>query len=138
MIKRHPLPENIDMRLRSLAQSLGGRRDVAFAYLFGGLARGAKSAMSDVDIAVYLDPSAPHAETTIDLIGLVGDMIGTDEFDLVILNRAPVSLAGRILNHRQVLADNVPFVRHRYESLVRREFFDFSRKEAAILEQRFF
>ncbi len=53
------------------------------------------------------------------------------------LNAAPISLRMRIQKTRRVIADNVPFARHAYESLTMRESFDFSVFEGKILERRF-
>jgi hypothetical protein len=55
----------------------------------------------------------------------------------VILNNAPLSLAGRILQGRKVLVDKEPFVRHIFESRILREFFDFAVKEKNILKRRY-
>lgn len=137
MIKSHPLPTDIDQRLSRLALLLERRDDVDFAYLFGGLARGERRPLSDVDIAVFLRDTEALAETKLDLIGLLSDTLGSDEFDLVILNQASISLVGRILRNRKVLVDKFPHRRHQFESHMQRKFFDFSRKEAAILRQRF-
>ena len=137
MIKSHPLPKDIDLRLSRLALLLERRDDVDFAYLFGGLARGERRPLSDVDIAIYLRDIETLAETKLDLVGLLAETLGSDEFDLVILNRAPISLVGRILRSRKVLVDRIPHRRHQFESRMQRKFFDFSRKEDAILQQRF-
>ena len=45
-----------------------------------------------------------------------------------------LSVAGRILQNRQILADKEPFRRHIYESVTLREFFDFKIKENAFLQ----
>jgi len=137
MIKRQPLPNDIDSRLNRLAPALERSDPVVFAYLFGGLARGQRRPLSDVDIAVYLRATDNPAETKLELIGLLTDTLGSDEVDLVILNQAPVSLTGRILRDRRVLVDKEPYLRHLFESRTTREFFDFSRKEEAILRERF-
>lgn len=137
MIKRQPLPEDIDARLNRLAPALARVENVRFSYLFGGLARGERRPLSDVDIAVYLRDIDVLAETKLELIGLLSDTLGSDEVDLVILNQASVSLVGRILRQRRVLVDKEPTTRHLFESRLTREFFDFSRKEEAILLQRF-
>jgi hypothetical protein len=55
----------------------------------------------------------------------------------VVLNRAPTSLAGRILRNRRVLVDKDPFRRHAYESLTLRQFFDFRFREEAVLAGRY-
>jgi len=55
----------------------------------------------------------------------------------VVLNSAPLSLVGRILGARRVIADKQPYLRHAFESRTLREFFDFRRKEQDILFRRF-
>ena len=137
MIKRHRIPADISDRLERLASLLKQDQRVIFAYLFGGLASGMQKPLSDVDIAVFLDPACVDAETKLDLIGLLTDTLATDEVDLVVLNRAPISLVGRILKQKKLLADNKPFQRHQFESLAMREFFDFSYFEQKILHRRF-
>lgn len=137
MIKRAGLPEDIMHRIEGLNKHLERDERVIFAYLFGGLARGEMKPLADVDLAVYLQPQANRAGAKLDLIGTVTVALGTDEFDLVILNDASLSLTGRILKNRRVLVDKQPSLRHAYESLTRREFFDFSYHEQAILRRRF-
>ena len=137
MRKFQSLPPDILNRLDLLAEALSAHDQVVFAYLFGGLARGTVKPLSDVDIAVWVSRAEAIAEIKLDLIGVVAKTLGTDEFDLVILNSAPVSLAGRILRRRRVLVDKDPLQRYRFESLTNRKFFDFSRKEEALLRQRF-
>ena len=53
MIKDKPLPKDINSLLPEAFAYLEKRPDIVFAYLFGGLARGKQSPLSDVDIAVY-------------------------------------------------------------------------------------
>ena len=101
------------------------------------MASGEQRPLSDVDIAVYLDSCVDKAEVKLDIIGAVSDVLKTDEIDLVILNDASISLVGRILRKKRLIADKQPFLRHKFESLALREFFDFSRKEQDILYGRF-
>lgn len=124
-------------RLPLAGEYLAGRPDVEFACLFGGAARGRTSPQSDVDIAVYLAPTAAPAKTKLEILGALMDILRTEDIDLVILNSAPISLRGRILMDRRTIADRNPFLRHRYESLTMREFSDFSVRERAILEGRY-
>jgi len=137
MRKHQALPADILARLESLPGVLAAHDLVVFAYLFGGLVSGKVRPLSDVDIAVYLSRAESLAEIKLELIGLISDHLGTDEFDLVLLNSAPISLVGRILHQRRVLVDKDPPRRHLFESLMIRKFFDFSRKEEALLRQRF-
>jgi uncharacterized protein len=135
MIQYKKIPEDIHERINALVDFLMEEKNIIFAYLFGGLARERISPLSDVDIAVYV-----KSITKLDYLGLfsrVTDILGTDEVDLVVLNRSPESLTGRIIRHRKVLVDKEPFVRHRFESVELRKYFDFSIKEKAILQRRY-
>jgi predicted nucleotidyltransferase len=137
MIKQNALPSDILSRLELLKPLFAGDLRIVFAYIFGGLASGIQRPLSDVDIAVYLDGYDDKAKAKLDIIGALSDALKTDEIDLVILNDAPISLVGRILMKKRLIADKQPFLRHSFESLALREFFDFSRKEQDILFRRF-
>lgn len=110
---------------------------VKFAYLFGSVAREEQNSLSDIDIAVYICEGCDPAEAKLDIVGKLMDRLGRRRFDLVILNTAPLPLAARVIRCRKVLADRDQFSRHRYESLILREYFDFSFLEASILNRRF-
>lgn len=138
MIKYSKLPDNIEYLLPVAQAYIKSRKDVLFAYLFGGLARGKPSPLSDVDIAVYLSEDGDVIEKKMEILGKLMELLETDEIDLVILNSAPLALRMKILESKKVIVDNAPFLRHYYESLTMREYFDFSIREMAILERRFF
>jgi len=57
--------------------------------------------------------------------------------DLVILNTAALPLAARVIRDGAVLAERDRFARHRYESRILREYFDFSILETSILNRRY-
>lgn len=137
MIKFEKLPENIISRISKAVEVLAKEENIVFAYLFGGLARGDATPLSDVDIAVYLRNTQNLADCKLSLFDKLTDALGTSELDLVILNIAPVSLAGRILQNKRVLVDKEPFNRHKYESVTLREFFDFKIKEKSIFLSRY-
>jgi len=138
LIKYSKLPDNIEYLLPAGEAYIKSRKDVLFAYLFGGLARGKPSPLSDVDIAVYLSEDGDVIEKKMEILGKLMDLLETDEIDLVILNSAPLALRMKILESKKVIVDNAPFLRHHYEYLTMREYFDFSIREMAILERRFF
>jgi hypothetical protein len=131
------LPADIEGRLATLAGVLERHPAVRFAYVFGGAARGELRPLSDVDVAVYLDDAVEPLQTRLDLIGLATRHLGTDEVDLVVLNRAPTALLGRIVQSRRVIVDKDPFLRHRFESLALRMFLDFRIFERRFLDARF-
>ncbi len=135
MIRFKKLPRDINERIAVLARSLAKEQNIAFAYLFGGLTRTRPGNLSDVDIAIYIKNMKRF--DYLDTFSTITNALGTEEVDLVVLNTAPVSFAGRILQSRNVLTDNEPFLRHKYESLTLRKYFDFSVKERDILAGRY-
>ena len=127
----------MDQLLPGAIDCLREREDIEFAYLFGNIGRGKRTPLSDIDIAIYLkDPSEIH-EKKMEILGALMTLLETDEIDLVILNEAPLTLRMRILESKRVVVDHSPALRHCFESLVMREYFDFSVMEKAILERRF-
>lgn len=98
---------------------------VAAAYLFGSVARGTARAGSDVDVAVLLrdDPGHTLASLQLDLEGELERAVGRP-VDLIVLNRAPVDLAHRVLRDGKLLLDADPAARIAFEVRVRNECFD--------------
>jgi len=137
MIKYESVPPDILERVPAAQDLLQHDDRVVFAYLFGSLAHGSASPLSDVDIAVYLAAADDGAETKLSLFNSISDALGTAEIDLVVLNRSPISFVGRVLQNKVLLVDKQPFLRHRYESLKLREFFDFKIKEDAFFRRRY-
>jgi len=135
MIRYRLIPEDIHQKINSLADIFINDSNIIFAYHFGGLLKDKPNPLSDVDIAVYVKNIKKL--DYLDLFCNIANVLGTDEIDLVILNTAQLSLAGRILQNRKVLIDKDPFLRHRYESIILREFFDFTIKERDILKRRY-
>jgi hypothetical protein len=135
MIRHKSIPEDIHQKIDSLAGVFLKDSNIVFAYLFGGLLKDRPNPLSDVDVAVYVKNIKKL--DYLELFGNISNVLGTDEIDLVILNTAQLSLTGRVLQDRKVLVDKDPFLRHKYESTVLREFFDFKIKERDILKRRF-
>ncbi len=109
---------------------------MVFAYLFGSASRGELRPTSDVDLAVYVDESADLAEARLHVARVATRHLGTDAVDVVLLNGAPTSLAGRVLLDRQVILDRDPPRRHRFESAELRKFYDFRIRERRLLAAR--
>jgi predicted nucleotidyltransferase len=137
MIKYNKLPANIQALLPKAQHYLQSRADIRFAYLFGSFGRGEPLPLSDVDIAVYLEEPGDLEGRKMEILGALIDILQTDEIDLVILNTASLPLRMRILKNKKIVTDRKPSLRHHYESLTMREYFDFSVKEKEILERRF-
>lgn len=135
MIRYRLIPEDILQKINSLVDIFINDSNIVFAYLFGGLLKDKPNPLSDVDVAVYVKNIKKL--DYLELFGRIANVLGTDEIDLVILNTAQLSLTGRVLQNRKVLVDKNPFLRHKYESIILREFFDFTIKERDILKRRY-
>ena len=137
MIKTRRISTDKHQLVAKAKEVLEGHGAVLYAYLFGSLARNVFSPFSDIDIAVYIGDVPDLIDEKLELLGDLMDNLGTDEIDLVVLNTAPLPLKARVLRNKEILLDRKPYLRHSFESLVLREYFDFSIKEASILERRF-
>lgn len=135
MIRYKKIPEDIDEKIEILKKFLLKDSNIVFAYLFGGLVKSRCNPLSDVDLGIYVQNIKKL--NYFFLFTNISQILCTDEIDLVILNLAPVSVTGRILQTRKVLIDKKPFVRHKYESKILREFFDFTVKEKEIIQRRY-
>jgi uncharacterized protein len=138
MIRYKEIPENIQELLPKAVEYLQTQQSVCFAYLFGGLARGRQTPLSDVDIAVYFSEDVDIKNTKIKLLEQLTEILRTDEIDLVALNKAPLSLKMNILKNNKLLVDKYPKKRHIHQSLTMRKYFDYHRLESQILKMRFY
>jgi predicted nucleotidyltransferase len=131
------LPPDIESRLTGLGDAIAAASpDVQFAYLFGSAATGERSPRSDIDIAVFATPGSDGHGVQLCVARAAARQLGTDAIDIVLLNTAPVSLAGRVLGTRRVILDRDPFTRHQYESATARLFQDFRIREHRLLAER--
>lgn len=83
-----------------VAAALQGRPEVLDAYLFGSQARGEAHGLSDVDVAVFLDPKAPAALPwghAAELTSCLIRALGRNDVDVALLNRATPLLYNRVL-----------------------------------------
>jgi uncharacterized protein len=118
--------ENIVVRIASepLARVLA-RYPVVAAYLFGSQATGNSTALSDMDFAVLLSPTAETpGETQAALISDLMLVLGRSDIDVVILNTAPVLLRERAISRGRLIYCSNAVARVRFETSTRREYFD--------------
>src|SRR4030067_2779533 len=95
MIKFERLPEDILSKIAEGKNVLLDDDNIIFAYLFGGLAEGKVTHLSDIDIAVFLKSDHNVAEYKLGLFDRLADSLGTFEIELVVLNTAPLNPSGR-------------------------------------------
>jgi len=102
-----------------------GPPGVVAVYLFGSRARETATPKSDVDVAIlYTEPPALSLEELpLDIEAGLERVLGLP-VQVVVLNRAPVDLAHRILRDGKLLLDRDPSARIRFEVKARNEFFD--------------
>jgi len=131
------LPPDLDARLEGLGEAIAASSpDIQFAYLFGSAATGTLTPRSDIDVAIYVSPGADAHAIRLTVTRAAARQLATDGVDVVLLNTAPLSLAGRVLGSRRVIVERDPHARHSYESVTLRKFHDFRIREHRILEER--
>jgi len=85
-----------------------------FAYLHGSRASGRERADSDIDIAAHFAGRAPNSF----------DILLPPRIDLLVLDDAPLELAGRVAVGGRLLFDDDPVGRVRWEAMTRKIYFD--------------
>jgi len=79
---------------------------VSVAYIFGSAAEGKQGPLSDIDIAVLMDKTLNKKERDrkkIFLIGKISSILKTDNFDLVVMNDAPMLMKYSIIKTGRLL-----------------------------------
>lgn len=89
--------------------------DARFAFVHGSRAEGTGRPDSDVDVAAWFDGRDPAPWT-------IGGL--PPGVDLLVLDRAPLELAGRVALHGVLLFDDDPASRVRWLALTRRIYLD--------------
>jgi predicted nucleotidyltransferase len=101
-----------------LAEALD-QEGVVAAMLIGSQARGETHPLSDVDIAVWHEPSLDPSQRLrlqLDLIAAAEGALGTDEIDIVMLNRTPPLMRQRAIRDAIRLVERDPDERVRLET----------------------
>lgn len=120
-------PIHIDDAARARLRDALDRDGVVAASLFGSQAAGKAGPLSDVDVAVWLDPSLSDSERfriRLQLTGQAASALRTNEVDLVVLNDAPPLLKHRALRSAVRLLDRDPVARVRLERHAVAEYLD--------------
>lgn len=135
---RAPVPR-IDGAVRDRLTDAFDRAQVVALLLFGSQASGRASALSDVDLAVWLDPLTSRerrGELRRELTLAAVDALGTEEIDLVVLNDAPPLLRHRALKGGSQLLDRDPVARVRLETAALLDYLDTAPLRATLAEGR--
>lgn len=118
---------DVPERLQAAAPACLAEEPVAFAYLFGSHATGDATPRSDIDVAVHLteDTDVDTLALRFRLAGVLERAIGRGPVEVVVLDDAPLSLAGRVREQGRVIHSRDEVARVRWESLTGRRFHDF-------------
>ncbi|HSN74289.1 MAG TPA: nucleotidyltransferase domain-containing protein [Anaerolineae bacterium] len=112
--------------LPGIADCLAHQPDVAAAYVFGSVARGQASHLSDVDIAVLLDPSLEGAAALERQLALVQALepYARSEIQVVVLNLAAPALAYQVVRDGRLLCERDRAARIAFEVRTMKLYFD--------------
>jgi predicted nucleotidyltransferase len=106
VIKEKKLPPNVLDRIPGVIEALRTCEDVVALYFFGSLSKGELKPLSDLDLALLLKANLNREKMfarQLDLMGIIAQELGTEEFDLIILNTAPLRFAHRILRDGKII-----------------------------------
>ena len=99
---------DIQEHLEQLRQ-LFSTHGVVLAYLFGSQAEGKAGPLSDVDIAVLLEPQVDRErwfQVQLDLMGELTSLFHRNDVDVVILNEATPLLAYQVVRYGQIICED--------------------------------
>jgi uncharacterized protein YutE (UPF0331/DUF86 family)/predicted nucleotidyltransferase len=105
------VPVDIQDRLKELPGRAEGMAGLAALWLFGSMARGEATPVSDVDLAYlaerhYTGDKLERFET--DLYMLIARTLHTDEFSLISLRSAPAYVVWKVLSDGRMLVSRIP------------------------------
>jgi uncharacterized protein len=115
------------------------RDRVVAGMLFGSQAAGRTGPLSDVDVAVWLDPALPRQHRAAlrgELSRAAVEALGTDEVDVVVLNDAPPLLRHRVLKGKAPLFERDSVQRVRLETAALLDYFDTAPLRRTLAEGR--
>lgn len=119
----------LESRLTALGTSFSGFPEVVAVYLFGSAARGARRKRSDIDIAILTrkrGASRSHGKgrSLVDYVQTACDALGTDQVDVVLLDRSPVVLRHEVFREGKLLLVRDPEALSRFRQESSREYLD--------------
>ncbi len=114
------------MDIDGMTAYLAGQPDIDAAYLYGSVARGQANALSDVDIAVLLQPGL-DAETAVERqleLTVALSRFSDREVQVTLLNHAPPQLAYEVIRDARLLCERDALARVRFEVRTMKLYFD--------------
>ncbi len=113
----------MDAIVQLLKRQLTGDAHVIFAYLFGSQANGNIGALSDIDIAIFLDDRVDPLYYRLKLIEACVRLTKMKHVDIVVLNQATPLLKHEVIRSNMILKESSD-ERLLFETEVLREYLD--------------
>lgn len=127
-------------QLKQVAPAALAEVPVAFAYVFGSHATGTATARSDIDVAVAIAPDAPAGldplQLRLEVAQRLGQALEAGPVEVVVLDDAPLPLAGRIAEHGIPIASNDEVLRVRWVTRTRARYHDFKPLEHRVAQAK--
>jgi predicted nucleotidyltransferase len=123
MVRLSRIPEkiNINSYLKDIQKYFAKRADIAVAFLFGSYGTQYQTPLSDVDIAVLFIPGqAINLKTELTILGDLADITGEDDINLVVLNKAPLTVQFEVLKTGKVLVKKELYLEDFHEYVCKR------------------
>ncbi len=117
---------------------LSTRPEVLLAYLFGSVARGQASSLSDIDVGVVLEASVPPELRLGIELALESALVEASDIqtlDIRVLNQAPLLLQGAVVTDGVCVFSRDEATRVEFEASTRSKYFDYlpaARRMAAV------
>jgi predicted nucleotidyltransferase len=100
--------------LDRIVETLGEESAIAAAYLFGSVGRGTATNLSDVDLAIVLEPGLDvHQRGSLlrHVTMLMGHACPGRAFDIRCLDELPAAIAGRVVTEGRLVFERDPALR---------------------------
>jgi len=145
--QRRARSARIVARIRKILPQALATHPITAAYVYGSVARGTATPMSDVDIALVIEPltQSSYDQLKLELSIQAGiedaaravaraadteagavDPIELPEIDVRIINNAPLTVQGRILQEGVLVYEGNHQARVEFEVATRKRYFDFA------------
>jgi predicted nucleotidyltransferase len=127
--ERRQNAEQMMAQLERCLPALLAQYPVDAAYVYGSVARGTATPLSDVDIALLLtDPISSYERLKLELTiqGDIATTCGLSSVDVRAINDAPLMVQGRVVQQGRLLYERDRARRVRFEVMTRKRYFDFA------------
>jgi hypothetical protein len=114
--------------LNQIAPDVFAETPVLFAYLYGSYAKGEAHALSDLDVAIYVEGLDPRACLDLELslaLRIDEKLDHRVQADVRVINHLPLRIKGEILKHGVLIFSREDESRVEFETRIRKLYFDF-------------